>query len=206
MSQPSDHLSGAYGIVAIPDVRTQERSCILAKMLLGNSASYYLGENDLPHLTLYHGKIVNAPIDFIKKTQNSISELLRGYRLKLSALGFAGSNFLFWDVDGTTDQGQLQQAHQMALGLAQFLDKTSEAKATSEEGLNLSPEELNNILRYGHPWVGKLYRPHITLGFGVNLEHTTTLPVLKDDWELEVSSVEIAQIGFPGRIEQLLIF
>lgn len=59
-------------------------------------------------------------------------------------------------------------------------------------------------LPHGHPWVKELYRPHITLGFGPDLDRVLRLSTAREEWELEVSSVEFAKIGFPGLVEGLI--
>src|SRR5437868_729081 len=58
-------LAGALGFVLIPDLETQKRSRKLAEDLASNHAQYYLKEADLPHVTLYHGKVQNVPQEFL---------------------------------------------------------------------------------------------------------------------------------------------
>lgn len=205
-SQPRQPtLSGAVGIVLVPDAETQRVSRMLASELLGGHADFVLGNGDLPHLTLYHGKVSKAPTSEIGNLTRGIAETLVGSELTLRSLGFAGGNFLFWDVDwGSDSHHHLRNSHDRALTLAQYLDKGAPAKAVSEEGLKLTAEELSNIERYGHPWVGALYRPHITLGFGVGLETKVNLPRNQEYAKFTVAGVHLARIGFPGRVEEVL--
>ena len=198
-------LTGAFGIVIVPDNDTQERSRALAAELLEGRAEFVLSPRDLPHLTLYHAKVAGLPSTELVERARRLEDRLGGLRLRLQRLGFAGGNFLFWDVDWNTDrEGRLRDAHEEALQLSHYLDRSAPPKATSEEGLQLTPPELSNVEAYGHPLVRDLYRPHITLGFMRGLENSLALPRTEEEWTVQVSEVRAAEIGFPGRVERLL--
>lgn len=90
-----------------------------------------------------------------------------------------------------------------ALTLVQYLDRSTVAKAVSEEGLSLKEAEQENVLRFGHPLVRSLYMPHITIGFHQGLSALMASDI-EVPWTMEVASVELVKVGHPGRVEEII--
>jgi hypothetical protein len=97
----------------------------------------------------------------------------------------------------------MNEAHIKALTLAKYLDRASEAKALSEERLSLREAELENVRLFGHPLVRSLFTPHITLGFHPRISDHLVAG-LTCEWSFEVASVELARIGYPGRVDEVV--
>ncbi len=199
-------LSGALGLVIIPDHETIERAYALAEKIMPKGAQYVLGPGSLPHITLYHGKLADAPGLVASETLNELRTELIGRKFTLKELVAFGGNLIFWNVDRSShDCEVLQASHAKALNLAQYLDRTTVAKANSEEGLSLKEAELENIKLFGHPLVGSLYMPHITIGFHHGLaDHLASNREFK--WSMKVASVELVKVGHLGRVEEILDF
>lgn len=196
-------LSGALGIVIIPDQETVERAYALAAEIFPSESEFILGAHSIPHVTLYHGKLQGAPACDVFHVLSSIRELLVGKQFSLGSIVAFGGNFVFWNIEQNVNKTSLDLAHREALSMATFLDRTAEAKATSEEALVLSEEELENVKHYGHPLAGRLYTPHITLGFHRGIARHLKSGLRRES-ELSVAAVELARIGYPGRVESIV--
>jgi 2'-5' RNA ligase len=198
---PPKTLSGALGLAIIPDQATIERAYALAEEVMPRDAQYVISEGSLPHLTLYHGKLEGIPESDARYTLRALRDNLLGQKFVLKAIVAFGGNFIFWNVDPSSPSVKnLHKSHSDALHLASYLAKSSEAKAVSEEALSLTDLELKNVKLFGHPSVGPLYTPHITLGFHPGFSDRLA-PGLECNWQFEVASVEIVRIGYPGRVE-----
>lgn len=154
--------TGSYGLVCFFDKLTEYG----ARTYVAPSAS-----NDDPldratfiarlfHLTLYHACLEDMPRYRVEKILEALSDL-RGQTVEFDQVAEYGDKFLFWDA---VRSEQLRAAHQTSLDLACFMDRIALRHAT-REGLRMSREELANLDRFGHPLVGSLYRPHITLAY-----------------------------------------
>ena len=129
---------------------------------------------------------------------------LLGRSFKLRKVATFGGNFVFWNVDQTDcDSTVLQASHITALILAQYLDRSTVAKAVAEEGLSLTRDELENVRLFGHPLVRALYMPHITLGFNPGISELAR-STIDCSWPMEVASVELVRVGHPGRVESVI--
>ncbi len=188
--------NGSYGIVIKPDISTGEQSLRLANELTPN-AEYKV---TVPHLTLYHGNISNLPLDKVQEILRSTQEMLRDNIHDLRDIQVFGGKFVFWDV---IKNKSMRQAHDIALGLSKFLDREKLARAL-QEGLNLTEEQRLNMEQFGHPLVGDLYRPHITLSYD---SQGIVLPedVQSCDWRMNVNNVHFAEIGKYGSVAKIIL-
>lgn len=188
--------SGSYGIVIKPDMYTGEKSIELAHSLTPD-AEYKVS---LPHITLYHGNVSDLPHQEIEKILNAAREILKDDIQELRTIDVFGGKFVFWDV---VPNKIMRQAHDAALGLSEFLDQTKLARAL-QEGLHLTQEQKLNMQNYGHPLVGNLYRPHITLAYdakGIVLPKDVT----GYDWQMKVDSIHFAEIGNYGSVAKVIL-
>lgn len=197
-------LSGALGLVIVPDHATIERAYALAEEIMPRDAEYVLRRGSLPHLTLYHGKLADVPGLTASEILKELRAELVGQKFTLKEIVAFGGNFVFWNVDRSSHACEvLQASHATALNLAQYLDRSTVAKAVSEEGLSLKEAELENVRRFGHPLVRSLYMPHITIGF----HHGLSAIIASDievPWAMEVASVELVKVGHPGIVEEII--
>jgi 2'-5' RNA ligase len=197
-------LSGALGLVIIPDQATIKRAYALAAEIMPKDAQYVLSEGSLPHLTLYHGKLEGIPESDARDTLGVLQSNLLGQRFVLKAIVAFGGNFIFWNVDPSSSCVEvLHRSHSDALSVARYLAKSSVAKAVSEEALSLTDAELENVRLFGHPLVRSLYTPHITLGFHPGISDQLARG-LECNWLFEVASVKVVKIGYPGRVEEIV--
>ncbi len=203
LESPKPTLSGALGIVIVPDQETVKSAYVLAQEILPTGSEYVLGPGSIPHLTLYHGKLQGLGALTALEVVSDIRKILLGQQFTLGSIVSFGGNFVFWNVDYYSGMGRLRDAHDRSLSIAQFLDRTTEAKATSEEALTLSSAETENVKQYGHPLVRDLYAPHITLGFHRGIAQSLGSD-LRKEFKFVVSSVDLARIGYPGRVESLV--
>jgi 2'-5' RNA ligase len=192
-------ISGSYGIAIVPDRHTREEAQRLAKQLMP-TGSFQMGANgELPHITLYHGKIENASLDELMGIRDDAETMLKRARLALGPIDIAGGKFVFWNL---TAEGagleELKHAHNLALSMSAYLKQGDAAKALREEGLSLSPAEVDNCNKFGHPWVSDLYRPHITLGYAENGIDPFELRFVNSEHHMTVERVILFEVGFPG--------
>lgn len=201
---PPSLLSGALGLVIVPDQKTIERAYALAGELMPRDAHYVLRSESLPHLTLYHGRLVDLPGPSAAEILGQIRVALVGQKLTLSRIVTFGGKFVFWNVDSSRcDYHVLQAAHEKALEFAQYLDRSTVARAVSEEALSLTDTEQSNVQRFGHPLVGALYMPHVTLGFHHGISDYVATDITCE-WQMQVVSVELVKVGHPGRVEEII--
>jgi 2'-5' RNA ligase len=199
----SELFTGSFGIAVVPDLGTRNEAFSLAKDLMPQD-SFIMGANgELPHMTLYHGKIENAPVDILREIRDSAQRCLTGASLTLSPIDVAGGKFVFWNL---TEQSKnlpvIAEAHTLALKLSTYLRPGDAAKALKEEGLKLSNAEIENCNQYGHPWVGSLYRPHITLGFVEKGIDPIALKYMDHSHRMNVDRVILFEVGYPGIVKR----
>ena len=186
-SSGSKTFTGNCGLVIIPDERT-----VATAIKFGEIPSVATYRVRRPHLTLHIASVCNLTNDAIHCALDSLIETLQvestvGLTRQLSVFG---ESYLFWDA---VRNKALEQAHRNALSLlTPVLAPASNQAAANQTGLQFTEDELKNIHTYGYPFVGELYRPHITLSFGQNMSASSSIPFPID----ELSTMRIAQIAF----------
>lgn len=194
-------LSGPYGLVVLPDAET----CAIAKKesanRMPNKAAYSL-ENEQPHLTLYHGNIINMPLFEALQVRQDVAKILQGSEIELYDIEVYADKFLFWNAEHRPlEESPLQKAHYLAAGvLSSYLNREAEPSAQKEK-LKLTDAEEKNVAEFGHPLVGDLYKPHITLGYdrrGIkNVEGNYLRYMIAD-------RIALVKMGDHGRIEKVV--
>lgn len=179
-----DTYSGAYGFVVQPDIATQAE----VDQLIMKYAGLASFQTPRPHLTLYHAALKRAPEDRIRRILENCERILApGTEIPLGPVAQFGEKFLFWDVPWRGDDSltrTLFRAHHAALALADFRNESVTTGRQAEEKLQLTPEEQENVRKYGHPLVSGQWRPHLTLahderGFkGVYPDHPHIMTVV----------------------------
>lgn len=187
--------NGSFGFVIKPDAKTQRRAEDLAERLAPH-AEFHV---KIPHITLYHGRVQNLPLETVRR----ILPHLKGYigeTLALDSFEIYGGKFLFWDNQKTRN---IREMHFRALALADYLDKGAVARAV-DEGLSMTPEELENVRRFGHPLVRDRYTPHITLAYD---SRGLTLPpgdMEMRPWEMKIEDVLFTEMGKYGAVARVV--
>ena len=90
-------LSGALGLVIVPDSATIERAYALANEIMPQGAEFTLSHGSIPYLTLYHGKLEGLPKDFVQGTLGALRADLVGKKFELKSIVAFGGNFIFWE-------------------------------------------------------------------------------------------------------------
>jgi hypothetical protein len=183
--------NGTYGIVLLPASEGREEAVQLSRHIKPTTLD--LGGKHHPHLTLYHANFDNLPEEVVDKMLQTI-----GMQLPLKAHFFRiatyKKKFVFWDA---RRDAALFSLHTQSLSLSEYLNE--QATAVGTETLDLSEDEKDNIRRYGHPLVGSLWRPHITLAYreeGPEVE----VPRSNDVWFAKVAFVLIGEYGTAQKI------
>lgn len=194
MSESADsYYSGVLGWVVCLDKKTQSVAKKLAMKLSGNAEHIV----QTPHVTLYHAKLNKVPrnevVGQIRALTNNI-----GKNLIFNNVSTYGSKFLFWDVKNKKDIHLLHE--NLVDKYSRYLKKNDKALA-EKEGLEMSDEELNNLTRYGHPLVKKLFRPHITLAYDAKSFDIRE----KKEHIGKIINFQFVEIGKYGSIKKVLL-
>ncbi|MGB6839085.1 MAG: hypothetical protein WBE27_02340 [Microgenomates group bacterium] len=193
-SPETTEVSGSFGLVIKPDAETERKALSLAGEMAPN-AEFQI---KVPHITLYHGRVNNLPLPMVKDLLLRLRKH-RGESLVLNSLKVYGGKFLFWNNEKT---GSLRSMHQEALKLAEYLARDTVSRA-AEEGLDMTPEELENVKKYGHPLVMERYTPHITLAYdsqGLTLPPSGNI----EPWEMKIDDVLFSEMGKYGVVARVV--
>jgi hypothetical protein len=186
--------SGKFGVVLFLDVPSVRKCVELNEVYSHESWAENRIKLDVnhnqPHVTLYHAVFANLPHDVVVDTVDGIRNHLRMV-LPFTHIQDFGGKFLFWQIDRKYLN---DKPHAIALRLSTYLDRSA-VSAASKEQLKLSGAEEAHLNRYGHPLVGQLWQPHVTLGYfpnGIN-------PVYVEEnyyaWAYSVAFVEMGEFG-----------
>lgn len=183
--------TGKYGFVIEPDFETNALARDLAEEIAPR-AEFHV---EIPHITLYHAALKNAPASAITDMGEKLLSIV-GRKLMLRDIQVFGSKFLFWNTEKTD---WLQSAHETALELSRFFD----ADSVSLEGLDLTPNQRENLLSYGSPIVRDEYLPHITLAYNQTREAFEGIPNERVQ-EMTVGRVSFVELGKYGAVVRVL--
>ena len=188
--------TGAYGLVVEPDRATQDKVGHLVEACAYDAQFV----TPVPHLTLYHTTLSDAPEGEVRRILKSCNAALpRGTKIPLGPVA-PFDKFLFWDAIWKENQDLIRllwRAHHLALGLADHRDQGVLNGRQAEEKLNLSAEQEKNVKRYGHPLVGAQWRPHLTLAYDPN---GFKGPYPGNPHTMEVVAVRFVRIGQFGSV------
>ena len=188
--------TGTYGIVLLPTPETAAFAQKRGEEICDNEIK--LGTTHLPHLTLYHTKVTQLPRETVREALHLLAPKLP-LTVTFTKLAPFGGKFAFLDTQCTEP---LVQLHEQALAaISPFYDSRGVQQADSE-ALSLTPEEADNVKHYGHPLVGGLWRPHITVGY-VASGYTAAAKVLSDSGEFD--RVAFVCVGEYGTIAELIL-
>jgi 2'-5' RNA ligase len=187
--------TGQLRLVLIPDERTAAHATALSERFSsGNMLS--LGTRHPPHLTLYHAKLKEVPALAAQFAMQAVAATLP-IPLRLTMLAPFGDKFLFWDA---IRDPALLALHAAALELSRYLDAAGQQQS-DKEGLTLSRLQRENVAEYGHPLVGELWRPHITVGyFPASFAPTLQREVLDGT----ATGVAFVRVGDAGAVAEVL--
>lgn len=188
-------ITGQLGIVLLLDQETTNRTVELAgEYQEGNFVD--LGGRHTPHITLYHSKLVDVPLEVAREYLDRLAERLP-MSLAFTKVAAFGDKFLFWDTERTPE---LIAVHEYALGLAKYFSPAGEQQADKEK-ITLSPEQDANVRQFGHPLVGSLWRPHVTLGYypdGLTMDDRST------PFAGRATTVALVRVGEAGTIAEIV--
>jgi predicted AlkP superfamily pyrophosphatase or phosphodiesterase len=137
--------SGGYGFVAIPDKATIEKCYYLVQEKFPQDWEYLLTVGYLPHVTLYHSKMKEVPVEFAVQMKEKLNASLKRLSLNLNSLICFGGKFVFWNIETSgASYDNIMSCHTEALELANYLDRTA-SKRAEEEGLSLTDREKENV-------------------------------------------------------------
>ncbi|MEX2033395.1 MAG: 2'-5' RNA ligase family protein [Candidatus Colwellbacteria bacterium] len=145
----------------IPPKEVNEKTIELCRVI-GNVAETYLvldGVNFYPHITIYPPEYPEANIPKILEAIEKLSKSFDPITLKFKNLdvgqGYLGLAF--------NSSGKIQQLHEEVVHTLNPLREGRIRDKYLEYHMEFSPEQLQNIERYGYPAAMSLYSPHLTI-------------------------------------------
>jgi len=194
MSESS--FSGQIGLVLLPDRDTRDRALQIAREFsVGNSIK--LGTIAEPHISLYHSKLSNVPGTVIDEYLKECASRLP-LPLTFTTLSTFGEKFLFWNIE---KDEQLLSLHESALQLSAYFVPEGEQQP-DRENVILSEDEKACVAQYGHPRVGALWQPHITLGY---FSESLPTDIGSQPFSGAATGVAFVRIGEAGTISEILM-
>lgn len=195
-----DFFSGNYGFLIVPDPKTIEEAYEIARTSVPERAEYSLRNGLLPHVTLYHADLHSVPVPNVRQLLTKFNDGLKGRILELNRVATFRDFYLFWY---TSDEATkvLREFHQESLNISHYRVRPNTVEDISKGRIQLNSQELLNVHHYGHPWVGELFCPHITLAFGCDAE---SIQDRSNRWLMTVDRVVFARINPPAKIEEII--
>ena len=189
--------TGQLGFVLIPENKVEHRAVELTSGYKYGS-SIDLGGQHMPHITLYHAELENVPISVVFEFLNGLAATLP-LSLSFTNMASFGGKFLFWDVERSD---KLVALHEYALGLSKYFVAPTGESQIDREKITLSSAESENMTKFGHPLVGELWRPHITLGY-----YPSGVPywTVSEKFEGSTALVAFARIGEFGTVSKIIV-
>ncbi len=181
-------LSGRYGIVLLPDADVDKKAQEIAASIDGNQIKF--SDVRVPHMTLYHAQLLNVPSALINECLTEITARLP-IEAEFTQVVPRSSKFIFWEIEKTQ---QLIEIHEIGLRLAEFLDRTAVPPAV-KEGLQLSPQQQENVKRFGHPLVRGEWNPHITVGYLSDVTNLQPHTAVRRGSFMKASFAKIVDLG-----------
>jgi 2'-5' RNA ligase len=184
--------TGQYGFVLELDSETKNIATNLSEQYSNNLVPI---NQRIPHLTLFHTSIKNAPITEVR---NMLSNIVADLPVSLNFYNIVsfGEHFVFWQCVKTKE---LVAVHKRSLSLAKYFSPDSDVK---KENLILPEDQEENIKRYGHPLVLAQWSPHVTLAY------TDANPkIVSHAYKHATSSVAVnfVKIGLYGSIQEVVL-
>lgn len=191
------------GIVLIPDRETRERALEVNTILKGKLIlSTEMGAG-IPHLTLFQGAVSNEEEAVLKHAVDSLAAKLgtRSVPLAFSNIASWGGPFVFWDIDGLS-RTSLFRHHLDVVTSFKSVTPENATPIVRGQGVLLSPEEESNVEKFGYPFVGAQFRPHITVAYEPesSVSRVAALAMLAG----HVESVALVQTGAYGSVAKVI--
>lgn len=195
--ETDEKYSGQYGVVLLLNEMTEHQvKKIAARYVAGNLLNIFDGRHK-PHITLYHSKFDKLPSSIVDKSLNILAAHLPVV-FSLESISSYGGKFLFWDIQKTAG---LVKLHESAVsGLSQYFVSEGTQQA-DRENIILSSQESENVRRFGYPFIGSVWHPHITLGYfpeGVQEESTP------ERFKGTSGTVAFIRVGEAGSIAEII--
>jgi hypothetical protein len=196
MKNKNCSFSGQLGLVLLTDHKTNVAIAQAAKPYQKGS-SINLSKKHTPHVSLYHSKLKNIPLEVIDLRLERIHSRLPA-DLEFSMITAFGRKFIFWNIEPTAE---LQALHYIALDLSHYFNPSGQQQADKEK-IILSPIHLAHVKKFAHPLVRDLWQPHAALGYYPKDERLGSVPLHLSG---RANHVAFARIGQAGTIKEILI-
>ena len=163
-------------VVALEPDEAFARQVLAYKERVGESVGEQLYLEDPPHLTLYVGVFgagveLSGPIQDVCGRLAAPTAAIRGWHV-FEGDQLTGNHTLVCDV-APEARGVLQQMQKETVAAVAGLRNPQAARACYDESWHrLSEAERANVKRYGFPFVGAVWHPHVTVA-----------SVRPEDWE-----------------------
>lgn len=188
--------TGQYGFVFLLPEHLHQDIKELKEEYPNNKIHFaFEGGIHIPHITIYHTHVTNAPREEIQALHKKLQTLLP-LNITLEHISTFGNHFAFWNVELNT---KLKDIHEQSLALSKYYTERQTPKQTLE---NISPETQHDLEQYGYIFVKEHWKPHITLAY---TEDSIPLPKTNvHKKQATIDAVAFVRIGDAGTVVELM--
>ena len=144
-------------IAILPDEKTKNSVIKMSKLLSSKISTHFvLGENRLPHITIYQAAFPTKNIEKLKSVVSNIASQVKNFQVGMDEISISHETFLFWNCIKSND---LINLHNFVVEKCNPL-----REGNIIEGLPIqSAEDKYDVENYGSLLIGPRFSPHITI-------------------------------------------
>lgn len=180
-----------------------ERAIVLSKKIATDNKPMFVLDDigSHPHITIYPPEYPNQEVKNVLSSVEKIANETKQVSAKFS-LPKNLRDFVAIPVRLSTD---IMELHKRVINTLNPL-RNGHIKEGYEDYAGFSPEQHNNIQKYGYPYVMTLYNPHLTI---IRFEDEETAKSMADSlqWDIDEFTVEkltVYTMGENGTCKELL--
>jgi len=199
------------GIIILPSTKvaqeTQKLTAEISKELKERISHQPLSYKNIPHISLYQGKIERKNLSAVQKRLKQIAADTQPFSIQLQhTLSNAGDS-IYWNAN--LDKN-LEQLHNRVVDEFSLFTKglrMRQVEDMPENALNVS--QKNKLEKYGIFWIKESFTPHLTIFYNAKAYpalYSIVRQVRPDTSAtgFEIKNLAVAELGYEGNVEKIL--